>query len=249
LAKKAILIIFLILFVDQAVKIWVKTSMVPTQGQIVYHQLPLGHFEYSPEDKPEEYKLIPGFFEVTYTENQGMAFGTKISNAKWGKLSLSIFRLLAIIGIAYYMFTLIRDKKEFGFVLAISLIFAGAFGNLIDSKLYDFMFESKPYYTFNYTCTEFNESCHRPTGFLFGNVVDMFHFTVEWPNWWPSWLRIGNSNRVFPAIFNIADISITAGVILIILKQKTYFGKKTKPEEVAESVEETASEAVEETKV
>jgi signal peptidase II len=231
LVKKVILIIFLILMFDQVVKIWVRTSMVPTTGQIVFHQIKPtdeGLVTYNPDDKPDEIKLIPGFFEMTYTENQGMAFGTKISNAKWGKLFLSIFRMLAIGGIGYYLYTIIRDKRKFGFILAISLIFAGAFGNLIDSMFYDFIFQIEPHYSFNYTCNNFDESCHRPTGFLFGNVVDMFHFTVEWPSGWPSWLRIGGSDRVFPAIFNIADVSITAGVILIVFKQRSFFGKKKK---------------------
>lgn len=235
MAKKAILIIFLVLLVDQVVKIYVKTSMAPTPGQVVFHQLKPdqdGVISYNPDNKPEEIKIIPGFFEMTYTENQGMAFGTKISNAWWGKLFLSLFRMLAIVGIAYYLYTLIRDQKGFGFVLAIALIFAGAFGNLIDSMFYDFIFPFETQYTFNYTCNDFTNECVRPTGFLFGNVVDMFHFTVEWPSGWPSWLRIGNSERVFPAIFNIADISITFGVGMIILRYRTIFGKKNQQEEV-----------------
>lgn len=237
MAKKAILIIFLILCVDQVVKIWVKTSMVPTPGQVVFHQLEPnedGVISHNPDQKPEEYKIIPGFFEMTYTENQGMAFGTKISNAWWGKLFLSIFRMIAIAGIAYYLYTLIRDQKGFGFILAISLIFAGAFGNLIDSMFYDFIFPLEPQYSFNYTCNDFTNECMRPYGFLFGNVVDMFHFTVEWPTWWPAWLRIGSSDRVFPAIFNIADISITFGVGMIILRYRSIFG--TKKEEKKEDI-------------
>lgn len=237
MAKKIILIIFLILLVDQVVKIWVKTSMAPTPGQVVFHQLEPdenGVISYNPEEKPEEYKIIPGFFEMTYTENQGMAFGTKISNAWWGKLFLSIFRLLAIGGIGYYLYTIIRDQKGFGFILAIGLIFAGAFGNLIDSMFYDFIFPLEPEYTFNYTCGNFTRDCLRPSGFLFGNVVDMFHFTVEWPSWWPGWLRIGNSERVFPAIFNIADISITFGVAMIIFRYRSIFGKKSKEMENTE---------------
>lgn len=185
----------------------------------------------NPEDKPTDLKLIPNFFEMTYTENQGMAFGTKISNAWWGKLFLSLFRLLAIGAIGYYLYTIIRDKRAFGFVLAIGLIFAGAFGNLIDSMFYDFIFEIDPKYLFNYIPEQNDEGQViaynlRHSGFLFGNVVDMFHFTVEWPDWWPGWAKIGGSNRVFPAIFNIADVSITFGVALIIIKQKSFFGKK-----------------------
>lgn len=209
--KKQILIVsiavFLILLIDQIIKIYVKT-----------------HFE------PGEVVPVAGdWFVLHYIENQGMAFGTKFGSEVWHKLALSIFRMVAIGAIVYYWIKQAKRGAKTEFLFAIGLILAGATGNLIDSMAYDYIFEFDP-------CGSFNQlegsgifvDCNngwgektevRHSGFLFGNVVDMFMFQAEWPEWVP-WV---GGKEVFPAIWNLADASITIGVIMVFFRQRKYF--------------------------
>lgn len=217
--KRRYLIVFgvvlFILLVDQAVKIWVKTT-----------------FAYDDPSVP----LIGHWFQLNYVENQGMAFGTQLGGGMWGKLLLSLFRVAAIVAITFYIVKQIKQKTvKTEFLIVSGMVLAGAAGNLFDSLFYDFIFPGyfDPCISYNqvtgsgiwadcnfYGITETVEVRHR--GFLFGNVVDMFQFNVRWPTWVP---YLGGS-QVFPAIWNIADASISVAVILVLFRQKVYFPKE-----------------------
>lgn len=195
--KKAILFIILILFLDQLLKIWVKTHMV------------LG----------QEIHLLGRYGMLHFIENNGMAFGMEWGGRP-GKLILSIFRIIAIFAIGWYLSELIKKNASLGLVLSISAIMAGAIGNIIDSAFYGIIFNESTYST---TATIFP-----PEGgyssFLHGKVVDMFYFPVintHWPDWSP--IRPGQSLIFFRPVFNLSDTSITCGVFTIILFQKRMF--------------------------
>lgn len=203
----------LILLLDQLIKIYIKTSFQPY------------------EDVP----IFGNWFVIEYIENRGMAFGTTFGNQMWHKLALSIFRILAIIGICYYWYRQAKEGVRREFLIAIGLILAGATGNLIDSMFYDFTFPYDPCMDFNHlegsghfidckTAIGTMEIETRHKGFLLGNVVDMFKFQATWPQWMP-WL--GNK-EVFPAIWNVADASITTGVLMVFVRQRAYFPKRKK---------------------
>lgn len=199
---------------DQLIKIWVKTSV-----------------DYSDPSIP----LLGDWFKLTYVENQGMAFGATLGGASWAKLILSIFRLVAIGAIGYYLVQQIKQKARIEFIVVIALVFAGATGNLLDSMFYDFFFTLDPCLSFNqlegseiwkecdyYGFTEAVEV--RKTGFLYGNVVDMFYFDANWPEWMP----VLAGKQVFPAVWNLADGAISVGVVMVLIRQKIYFSAKSK---------------------
>jgi len=198
LKTKSLLLIILILLVDQFVKILVKTNMV------------LG----------DEIMVIGNWFRIHFLENNGMAFGLEWGG-KPGKAALSIFRMAAIVGIFWFLLSLIKKKAPLGLILSISAIVAGALGNLIDSAFYGLIF---------------SESWHTPaalfpegggySSFLHGRVVDMLYFPVidaHWPTWSP--IKPGESFIFFRPVFNIADTSITTGVLSILVFQKKFFGE------------------------
>ena len=176
--------------------------------------------------------LLGNWFLLDYIENPGMAFGTTFGSSMWHKLALSIFRIFAIIGICYYWVQQAKRGVKREFLIAVGLILAGAMGNLIDSMFYDFAFKYDPCIGYNHLagsgiktdCGFFGTIETRHTGFLLGNVVDMFKFQAHWPQWIP-W--IGGA-EVFPAIWNLADFSISSGIILIFIRQKKYFPKEPK---------------------
>ena len=211
--KKLIIVGLIVLFIlalDQFIKVWVKLSFTVYDPSV---------------------DLIGSWFRLLYIENQGMAFGTTFGGGSWAKLALSVFRIFAIGGIAYYWFKQAKLKVKLEFLIAIGFIFAGAFGNLIDSMFYDFIFSDMydPCLSFNqlegtgiYTECPLGVLETRQTGFLYGNVVDMFQFNVFWPSWVP-WL---GGSEVFPAIWNVADASISVGVIMVLIRQRVYFPKK-----------------------
>ena len=204
------IVVVLLLILDQVIKVYIKTS---------FH--------------PEEHRyLIGSWFSAHYIENQGMAFGTTFGAAIWHKLALSIFRVIAIIFIAYYLIKEARKGAKLSFLIALGFIWAGATGNLLDSMFYDFFFNFNPCDRFNQLegskvmadCKDFGRSFPvevRHRGFLLGNVVDMFQFNVAWPKWVP---YLGGG-QVFPAIFNVADASITVGVATLIIGQRSFFPK------------------------
>jgi signal peptidase II len=194
--KKSALLIFLILLADQVLKIWVKT-----------------HLEIG-----QEIHLLGNLGVLHFIENNGMAFGMEMGG-KPGKLILSIFRIIAVIGIGWFLSSLISKKASLGLILSVSAIMAGAIGNIIDSAFYGVIFSE----SFNQPAILF------PPGggyssFLHGRVVDMFYFPIintHWPQWSP--IKPGESFVFFRPVFNLADSAITCGVMAIVLFQKRMF--------------------------
>ncbi len=195
--RLALIIIFSALFLDQVVKIWIKTHM--TLGQ--------------------EYNILGDWFIIHFIENNGMAFGVELAG-EFGKITLSIFRIIAVIAISYYLSILIKKQMPVGLIIAISLIVAGAAGNIIDCAFYGLLFsESTPY-----QLATFLPEGGGYSSFLHGKVVDMLYFPVikgYIPDWFPFW---PNKYFIFfRPVFNISDSCITIGVFMILLFQKRYF--------------------------
>ena len=188
---KAIILIALILFIDQALKIYIKSTMF------------LG----------QEHNIIGNWFIIHFTENNGMAYGMELGG-NFGKIALSIFRIIAVGFIGYYLYKLSKLKeRNLGYMLSIGGIFAGALGNILDSLFYGVMF-SDSYYRVAEIFPK--QGGYAPV--LYGKVVDMFYFPIingHFPEWFPIW---GSEQFIFfRPVFNIADASITVSVITIIL--------------------------------
>jgi signal peptidase II len=181
-----VFIILLLLFLDQASKIWIKT-----------------HFQLH-----ESYEVF-SWFHIYFTENPGMAFGLEIIN----KLILSIFRIVAVIVLAYYLVILIQRNYSFGFTLCIALIFTGALGNIIDCVFYGLIFD----HSYGQLAT-FLPQAGGYAPILHGKVVDMLYFPLietTLPSWLPLWG--GNDFVFFRPIFNLADSAICVGVFSLLL--------------------------------
>ncbi len=198
--RSAILIIALIIIVDQALKIWIKTSF------------PLGHVTDV---------LGQRWFQLYFIENSGMAWGMELGG-NWGKLFLTLFRLAAVSFGSWYLVKITREHYSKGFVICAALIYAGALGNLIDSMFYGMIFEESTYYHVAKIFPPENAY----GGFLHGKVVDMLYFPIVHTTW-PSWMPIvgGKNFEFFSPIFNIADASISIGVITLLLFQKRLLHK------------------------
>ncbi len=199
--KKAIVTILLILILDQWLKVWIKLN-----------------FHYG-----ESVVLIKDVIDIQFVENPGMAFGWMIPG-NGGKLTLSIFRIFVVCGISWYLYKLIRQKAHTGYIICMSMIVAGALGNIFDSLFYGVIFDRGSIFDpeindytmyFGISSINLNDGYAPP---LLGNVVDMFHFTMRIP--WGE-----GSREIFPPIFNIADSSISVAIVIILLFQKKFFPK------------------------
>ncbi len=172
----------------------------------------------------EEIPVIGNWFNLYFTENNGMAFGLQFGG-EFGKFSLSIFRILAIIAIAIFLIIIIKRKKSTGLVLSISLIFAGALGNIIDSVFYGVIFTQSTYHTLG----TFASEGLGYSSLLHGRVVDMFYFPIidfvqaNGPSWLPSWFYGHDGHFIFfRPIFNIADSAITVGVTWLLIFERKH---------------------------
>jgi signal peptidase II len=197
---KSILIVFLVLLVDQILKIYIKTHFM------------LG----------EEVVIARNWFIIHFVENNGMAFGFEFGN-NIGKYFLSIFRLAAIGALGWYLSTLWKRKVPFGIVVCFSLILAGAAGNLIDSAFYGLIFNE----SHSQVATLF-PAAGGYTTFLLGKVVDMFYFPLidsHFPSWFPIWG--GQEFIFFRPVFNVADSSISIGIVAIFIFYRGFFDEKT----------------------
>jgi signal peptidase II len=209
------MIILLILIADQALKIWVKTHMGLNDGFTV-----LGR--------------EPGWFQIDFVENPGMAYGWKFGG-EWGKIALTLFRLFAVIGGIFIIRGFIRRKLPRGLIICSALIFAGALGNLIDSMFYGLIFDkgmtydlARDHYSTYYGLATFTHKGY--SSFLHGNVVDMLYFPIvhtRYPHWFP--FVGGQDFEFFSPVFNIADASISIGVGVLLLFQKRFFKKDHDP--------------------
>ncbi len=169
----------------------------------------------------EKFQVIGDWFYIHFLENRGMAFGLELGG-EWGKLALSVFRVIAVILISRYLLKFIREKYNPGFIICSSMVLAGALGNIIDSAFYGILFtESPPNMRI---VAEFMSDSGGYAPFMMGNVVDMLHFplfTFDWPEWVP---KIGGTEfEFFRPVFNIADSAIFVGLALIFLFQKRFF--------------------------
>lgn len=201
--RNAIITIFSVLFVDQALKIWIKSN-------------------YALGDLAGEL----GFIKLRFIENPGMAFGMSFGEM-WGKIILSVFRIAAVVGIGIIIRNLINNKAHKGLVFSAALVFAGALGNILDSAFFGLIYDRGTTWSADMgqwmgyaDVAQMNFEGY--AGFLQGCVVDMIHFQFYWPEWMP--FGLGGS-EVFPPIFNIADFSISVGVGIVILFNKRFFGK------------------------
>lgn len=198
--KKAYILIFIILLIDQVSKFYIKTHFVLGEDVEVFE-----------------------WFKILFVENRGMAWGAQIPG-EYGKVILTTFRLIAIVAIGYWLWDSVQKGASKILVLAVSLIFAGAMGNIIDSVFYGVLFDG----SMNQVATFLPEEGGYASWFH-GNVVDMFYFPLwegQLPEWLPFWG--GDYFTFFEPVFNVADTSISIGVALLILFHKKAFPKEEK---------------------
>ena len=193
----SILTIFVVLFADQALKLWIKSS-----------------FELS--------SVVAdwGVLKFQFVENPGMAFGLSFDNS-WSKYLLSLFRVFAVIAIGWYIIKLVKHSAHVFFICLVSLIFSGAVGNIIDNLFYGLIFDSGTTWSPEYIrwlpyAGISNLSFDGYGNFLNGCVVDMFHLYLPWPDWIP----FDFGEEIFPPVFNLADASISVSVFFIVIFYK-----------------------------
>lgn len=203
--KKSILIIIVILLIDQISKVYIKT-----------------HFALG-----DEFRIFH-WFRIYFVENDGMAWGTKISDFvsvisdRAAKIALTVFRIVAIFGIGYWLFDATKKKSPKILLIAIALIFAGALGNIIDSVFYGLLFNDS-----HGQIATFLPSEGGYDGLLHGRVVDMLYFPIC-KGYLPEWLPVfgGKFFTFFEPVFNIADMAISTGFVMLLVFNKKAFPKK-----------------------
>ena len=199
--KKSLLLIVAILLLDQIIKIYIKTHFTLNQKILVFGQ---------------------EWFQIYFVENEGMAWGTEIPG-QYGKIILSLFRLIIVPFIGYWLYTSIKENAPKLLIIAVSLIFAGALGNIIDSLFYGVFFTESTRDTFAQFSS--GNGYGKP---LYGKVVDMLYFPFIKNATWPDWIPFvgGKTFTFFNAIFNIADMAISTGVGILLVFNKRVFPKK-----------------------
>ena len=206
-------IIDLLLLLDQAIKIAVKLNMNIGEEIVVFD-----------------------WFRISFIENRGMAFGMEIGS----KLFLSLFRIVAVGGLTWYIWKKIKEGARMGYIVVLSMIYAGAAGNIFDSLFYGEIFTaSHPYYT-DLPPAQLVPWGEGYASILMGNVVDMFSFPLfhgTFPNWFPVWG--GEDFTFFSAIFNFADACISVGVVVLFLFYRNDFNNVKATPPTAENIEET----------
>lgn len=195
--KKAYLIVILVLLIDQISKIYIKTNYMLGGKTPVFD-----------------------WFQIYFIENEGMAWGAEIPGT-YGKLILTLFRIVAVVGIGWWLYDSVKKHLSPYLIVSIALILAGAFGNIIDSVFYGIIFD----HSHGQVATLFAENNY---GTLFhGKVVDMFYFPIivdkQFPSWFPIWG--GEKFTFFNAVFNVADAAISVGVGILIVFNKKAFAK------------------------
>jgi signal peptidase II len=195
--KKAYLVVFLVLLIDQISKIYIKTHYVLHDGEPVFP-----------------------WFQILFVENEGMAWGAEIPGA-YGKIALTLFRIAAVTGIGYWLWLSVKEKASNLLIFSISLILAGAFGNILDSVFYGRIFNESSHQV----ATLFTDEPYAP--WFYGKVVDMFYFPIIRDYPMPEWVPFlgGKSFTFFNAIFNVADVAISTGVGILIVFNKKAFAK------------------------
>lgn len=170
----------------------------------------LVHFEMD-FGTPGQIPIFGDWFKLHYTTNPGMAFGMELGS-EYGKMILTSFRLVAMVGIGYYLTHIIEKKNHPTYILCIAMILGGAIGNLVDSIFYGVWLDNAPY--------------NAPTPWFHGQVVDMFYFDI-WEGYVPDWIPLwGGSYTALWPIFNIADAAIFIGVAIILIFQNRFFPEK-----------------------
>ena len=213
--RTVVILIALIIIIDQALKIYIKTGF---------------HFG-------EANKILP-WFHLHFIENPGMAWGWKFGN-ETGKVVLTLFRLAAVIFGTWYLGKIVKNHYHKGFIICAALIYAGALGNMIDSMFYGMIFDKglvyvpaiKDYQSYTGIATFSTDGY---SSFLHGCVVDMLYFPIfetTLPNWVPFWG--GEDFEFFSPIFNIADASISVGVITLLIFQKRFFKRKNQEDSLS----------------
>lgn len=214
--KKAIFLILIILLVDQISKFYIKTHFVLSEKHVVF-----------------------SWFQIVFVENEGMAWGTKISDfipfvsESVAKLSLSLFRIFAVFGIGYWLVSVVRNKASKTLILAVALILAGALGNIIDSVFYGVLFSGS-----HGQVATFLPSDGGYASLFHGKVVDMLHFPI-WQGVLPDWIPFfgGKFFSFFEPVFNTADMAISVGIGILI-----FFNKKAFKEKQSDSNDEEIQE-------
>jgi signal peptidase II len=197
--RHVIFIVVFILVIDQALKFWIKTHLYMQQ----------------------EFVIFPNWFRIHFIENEGMAYGLKFGG-DWGKIMLTLFRLVAVVIGFWYMKKLVHQKFHTGLLICGSLILAGAAGNLIDSMFYGLIFSDSSYDIARFLPKEGGYGA-----FLHGRVVDMLYFPI-YEGYLPKWVPFkgGDYFIFFRPVFNIADAAISTGVITILVFQRRFFSKR-----------------------